>query len=193
MTFLFHQIIIDFVAGIWENLGTNNLIRYVFSSHLCNVYLTVQNSYVPTSQATKETVSFPQTSTSPRLWYLLSTNRPLSLRGHVTNASFKQWVGILLMPKIDKVHKSYLTPEIWEETQHIKALWFFSKVHVVWFVLAAMLEGILLPSNMVAKTTFCLYLVERLLVMLRCAVNVATSSFQHSPWSLSAKFLFRKR
>ena len=193
MTFLSQQIIIDFVAGIWENLGTNNLIWYVFSSQFCNVYLTLQNSYVPTSQATKETVSFPQTSTSPRLWYLLSTNRPLALRGHMTNASFKQWVGILLMPKIDKVHKSYLTLEIWEETQHIMALWFFSKVHVVWFVLAAMLEGILLPSNMVAKTTFCLYLVERLLVTLRCAVNITTSSFQHFPWSLSAKFLFRKR
>ena len=37
---------------------------------------------------------------------------PLALRGHVTNASFKQRVGILLMPKIDKAHKNYLTPEI---------------------------------------------------------------------------------
>ena len=26
---------------------------------------------------------------------------PLVLGGHVTNASFKQWVEILLMPKID--------------------------------------------------------------------------------------------
>ena len=43
-------------------------------------------------------------------------NRPLALRGHVTNASFKQWVGILLMPKIDRAHKNYLTPEIWGET-----------------------------------------------------------------------------
>ena len=33
-------------------------------------------------------------------------NRPLALRGHVTNASFKQWVGILLMPKIDRAHKN---------------------------------------------------------------------------------------
>ena len=38
--------------------------------------------------------------------------RPLALRGHVTNASFKQWVGILLTPKIDRAHKNYLTPEI---------------------------------------------------------------------------------
>ena len=47
------------------------------------------------------------------------------------------------------------------------------------FVLAAMLEGILLPSDMMAKTTFCLYLVKRLIVTLRCVVNVTTSPFQH--------------
>ena len=52
------------------------------------------------------------------------------------------------------------------------ALWFFNKV--VWLVLTAMLEGILLPSNMAAKTTFCLYLVKGLIVTLRCAVNVTT-------------------
>ena len=40
------------------------------------------------------------------------------------------------------------------------------------------LEDILLPSNMAAKTTFWLYLVKRLIVTLRCAVNVTTSSFQ---------------
>ena len=59
--------------------------------------------------------------------------------------------------------------------------------------MAAMLEGILLPSNTAAKTTFCLYLVKRLIVTLRCAINVTTSSFQHFPCSLSAKFVFRKR
>ena len=62
--------------------------------------------------------------------------------------------------------------------RYFMALWFFN--NVVWFVLAAMLEGILLPSNMAAKTTFCLYLVKRVTVTLRCAVNVTTSSFQHS-------------
>ena len=71
------------------------------------------------------------------------------------------------------------------------ALRFFNKV--VWIVLAAMLEGTLLPSNMAAKTTFCLYLVKRLIVTLRCAVNVTASSFQHLPWSLSVKFAFRER
>ena len=65
------------------------------------------------------------------------------------------------MPKIDRALKNYLTPEILEET-HLReiflAISFFKKV--VGFVLAAMLEGILLPSNMAAKTTFCLYLVK---------------------------------
>ena len=62
------------------------------------------------------------------------------------------------------------------------ALWFFNKV--VWYVLAAILEGIFLPSNMAAKTIFCSYLVKRLIVTLRCTVNVTTSSFQHFLWSL---------
>ena len=42
----------------------------------------------------------------------LMKNRPLALRGHVTNTSLKQLVGILLMPKIDRAQKKYLTPEI---------------------------------------------------------------------------------
>ena len=33
-------------------------------------------------------------------------NRPLALRSHITNAFFKQWIGILLMPKIDRAHKN---------------------------------------------------------------------------------------
>ena len=43
---------------------------------------------------------------------LIKPNRPLALRGHMTNASFKRRVVILLMPKIDRAHKNYLTPEI---------------------------------------------------------------------------------
>ena len=118
-------------------------------------------------------------------------NRPRALRYHVTNASFK--LGILLLPKIDRARKNYGTPEIWEEAHSreiFMALWFFNKV--VWFVLAAMLEGLLLPSNMAAKTTSSLYLVKRVIVMLRCAVNIGTY-FQYFPWSLSAQFVFRKR
>ena len=70
------------------------------------------------------------------------------------------------------------------------ALWFFNKV--LWFVLAAMLEGILLRSNMAAKTSFCLYLVNRLIVALKCAVNVTTSSFQYFPWSFKCKICVQK-
>ena len=44
--------------------------------------------------------------------YEADSNRPLALRGHVTSASFKQLVGILLMPKIDRAHKNYRTFEI---------------------------------------------------------------------------------
>ena len=40
-----------------------------------------------------------------------------------------------------------------------------------------MLEGVLLPSNMAAKTTFCLYLVKRLIVTLGCAESVTTFIF----------------
>ena len=36
-------------------------------------------------------------------------------------------------------------------------------------------------KHMAAKTAFCLYLVKRLIVTLRCAVNVTTSSFQQFP------------
>ena len=43
---------------------------------------------------------------------LLWHNGPLAQRGSVTNASFKQWVGILLVPKIDGAHKNFITLEI---------------------------------------------------------------------------------
>ena len=79
-------------------------------------------------------------------------NRPLALRGHVTNASFKQLAGIMLMPKIHRAHKNYmyLTHPTFESKAFkgdilLMALWFLNKV--VWFVLDATLEGILLPSN----------------------------------------------
>ena len=70
------------------------------------------------------------------------------------------------------------------------ALWFFNKV--VSFVLAAMLEGILLPSNMAAKTTFCLYLVKSLIVTLRCGVNFNTSSFQTFSLKFKCKICVQK-
>ena len=50
-------------------------------------------------------------------------NRPLALTGYVTNASFKQWLEILLMTKIDREHKNYLTREIWEE-KHLREIFY---------------------------------------------------------------------
>ena len=102
-------------------------------------------------------------------------SRPLAVRGHVTNGSFKQWLEMLLMPKIVKAQKNYLTRNLRGNACKGNILWH----KVVWFLLAAMLEYILLPSNMAAKTTFCLYLVKRLIGTLRCAENVTTSSFNN--------------
>ena len=53
--------------------------------------------------------------------------------------------------------------------------------------------GHILTLQRGGQTTFCLYLVKCLTVTLRCAVNTTTWSLQHLPWSLSAKFVFRKR
>ena len=96
-------------------------------------------------------------------------NRPLALPGLMTNALFKQRLGILLLTKNDRVHKNDLTPKILKE-MHLReifyGIWLFNKE--VCFVLAAMLEGILLPFNVAAKTTFCLYLVKRLVAKLSC-------------------------
>ena len=117
-----------------------------------------------------------------------------SRRVWVLRRSFKQWVGILLIPKLDRAHKSYLTPEIWEET-NLRDIFYGTLIfqQSSLFPLAAMLEGILLPSDMTAKTTFCLYFVKRLIVTLSCVVNVTKYSFQHFSWSLIEKFVFRKR
>ena len=120
-------------------------------------------------------------------------NRPLTLRGHVTNASFKQWDGILLMPKLERAQKNYLyTPILRGNPFKGNILWhfeFFNKV--VWFAFAAKLKGILLPSNMAARTTFCLYTIY-LIVALRCALNVTTSSFQHFPVKFKCKMFVLK-
>ena len=79
------------------------------------------------------------------------------------------------MQKIDRAHINITLHLKFGEKTLLREIFSFNKV--VSFVFAAMLEGILLPSNMVAKTTFCLYLVKHLIVMLRCAVNVTRSSF----------------
>ena len=74
---------------------------------------------------------------------------------------YTEHIKIILHPKFER--KRILG-------SYFMALWFFNKV--VWFVLTAMLESTLLPSNMAAQTTFCLYLVKRLIVTLRWAVNI---------------------
>ena len=120
-------------------------------------------------------------------------NRPPVLKGHVTNASFKQWVGILLMPKINRAHKNYLTPEIWEET-HLREIFYgtliFQQSSMI--CIGRHVEGHTLALQHSGQTTFSLCLVKRVIVMLWCAVNVGTY-FQYFPWSLSAQFVFRKR
>ena len=61
----------------------------------------------------------------------------------MTNASFKQWLGILLMTKIDRAHKSYVTPEIWEE-MHLREIFYGTLIfQQSIMIFAAMLEGIL--------------------------------------------------
>ena len=110
---------------------------------------------------------------SSQIFFWFICNRPLALRGHMTNASFKRWLGILLMTKIDRAHKNYVTPEIWEET-HLREIFYgtliFNKV-------------VLVLAAMAARTTFCSYLVKHLIVTLRCAVNITISSFQQFSWS----------
>ena len=133
------------------------------------------------------------------LWRILNrnlTNRPLALRGHVTNVSFKQWVGILMMPKIDGGHKNYLTPEIWEE-MHLEEIFYgtliFQQSSMI--CIGRHVGGHTLALQHGGQNYFLLVscYIKRLIFTLRCAVNVTTSSFQQFPWSLSAKFLFRKK
>ena len=99
------------------------------------------------------------------------------------NRPVLQWAGILLWcQKLTEHIKIILHPKLERKRtwgRYFMAVWFFNKV--VWFVLAA------------AKTTFCLYLVKRLIVTLRCAVNVTTSSLNHFSRNLGANFVFRKR
>ena len=100
--------------------------------------------------------------------WLLNANRkylrnwPLALRSHVTKASFKLWVWILLMPKIYGGHKNCLTRENWEET-HLRETFYgtliFQQSSMI--CIGRHVGAYLLPSNMAAKTTFCLYLVKR--------------------------------
>ena len=103
-------------------------------------------------------------------------------------------VGILLMPKIDETHKNYLTPEIWNE-KHLREIFYGTLIlqQRSMICIGRHVGGHTLPSNMAAKTSFCLHLVKLLIVVLRCAANITLSFCQHFLWSLSAKFVFRKQ
>ena len=117
------------------------------------------------------------------LWNWPTGNRNWhhALRLHVTNASFKQWVGILLKPNIDRCH---LTSEIWEET-HLKELFYGTLIfqqnsmicidlYLYDYILAFQHGG---RNNVHAQMCCKLYHI----------------TFWTFPWSLSAKFVFRKR
>ena len=73
---------------------------------------------------------------------------------------YKQWFGILLMPKIDK---NYLTPEFWEETHswEILILWHFdfsTKYDLYW---PPCWRAYCRPPTWQPKLLLCLYLVKR--------------------------------
>ena len=85
------------------------------------------------------------------------------------------------MPKIDRAHKNYLTPEIWKE-MHLREIFYGTLIfqqssmicigrHVGEHTLALQHGG----QNHFLLSVKCL------IVTLRCAVNVTTSSFQHFP------------
>ena len=96
--------------------------------------------------------------------------------------------------KTVRAHKNYLTPEIWEET-HLREIFYgtliFQQSSMI--CISRHVGGHAFPSNIAAKTTSCSYLVQRFIFTLRCAVNITTLSFQHFPWSLSAKFVFMQK
>ena len=65
-----------------------------------------------TSSANQELASFSSWINHVTLVKSFITNKPLALKGHVTNASLKLLVVVLLMSKTDETHKNYLTSEI---------------------------------------------------------------------------------
>ena len=86
------------------------------------------------------------------------------------------------MPKIVRAHKNYLTPEIGEET-HSREMFYgtliFPQSSII--CIGHHVGGHALALQHGGQNYFLLFLVQRLIVTLRCAVNVSTSSFQHFP------------
>ena len=133
----------DFSAKALNNCE-NLLMKYIQQSESVTkhrIYFTVEF---------KNCLKYSEKSNS-----LIHGNGPLALRGYLTNAFFKQWVEILLMPKLGRAQIFCYTPNLWGKAFKGYILWhfdFFKKV--IWFVLAAMLDGILLPSKMAANLLF---------------------------------------
>ena len=129
---LYYSLVCPYIHCCWYNIMVNN-----YPSRLSSILL-LEKRAVKVRLCSYDTRTYPDsfcasTETIPdkvsvhTKERLFRNNRPLALRGHVTNASFKQWVWVLLMPKIVKAHKNYLKPEIWEETYYFKGdiLWHF--------------------------------------------------------------------
>ena len=70
------------------------------------------------------------------------------------------------------------------------ALWFLDKA--VWFVLAAVLEGILLPSNVAAKATLCLYLVKHFDIYVQMCCKRYNIIFSTFSLKFTSKICFQK-
>ena len=86
------------------------------------------------------------------------------------------------MPKIVRAHNNYLTPEIWEET-HLREIFhgtlIFQQSSMI--CIGRHVGGHAFALQHGGQNYFRLYLVQRFIVTLRCAVNVITSSVQHFP------------
>ena len=94
------------------------MLTWFIRQHIFIYYRYTSKSFLNTFIRNTACVGLCFSTNPPRI-----PNRPLALRGHVTNASLKQWVVILLMPKIDRTNKNYLTPEIWEE-MHLREIFY---------------------------------------------------------------------
>ena len=105
-------------------------------------------------------------------------NRPLARKGHVTIASLKQQVGILLLPKIDRTHKSYLTHKICKE-MHLREISYgtliFQQSNMI--CMGRIVGGHTLALQHGGQNYFFLKSCQMFDGYVQCAINVTTSSF----------------
>ena len=80
--------------------------------------------------------------------------------------------------KIDRAHENYLTPEISEET-HLREIFYgtliFQQSSTI--CIGRHVGGRTLALQHGGQTSFCLYLVKRLIVTLRCAIIISSLNF----------------